>query len=260
MRPRERQTSSDSAYGQARELARTAQFMREWSSGTQTDFTNYAARRLAERGLLREEDPIKLQRAVTEIAYSYARGGSCGNRLRSDRQPAGSVDSRCPRPWAGPIRRCASSTTRNARTADSSALRQQTATNEAEIRARQSRQRAVPNQSVGNDLAGRVSASEAEAKTKIDKGRTPDLAGRRHAQRELQGLGAHRQGQSQPRREPGRVGHGGRQREPARPRHSAQGRADRRVALRQGRCSCRRAGASTRSAGHETGSAFRQAR
>ena len=28
-----------------------------------------AARRLAERGLLREEDPIKLQRAVTEIAY-----------------------------------------------------------------------------------------------------------------------------------------------------------------------------------------------
>jgi hypothetical protein len=50
--------------------------MREWSSGTQTDFTNYAARRLAERGLLREEDPIKLQRAVTEIAYSYARGGS----------------------------------------------------------------------------------------------------------------------------------------------------------------------------------------
>ena len=49
----ERQTSSESAYGRAKELARTAQFMREWSSGTQTDFTNYAARRLAERGLLR---------------------------------------------------------------------------------------------------------------------------------------------------------------------------------------------------------------
>ena len=63
----ERQTSSDNAYGRARELARTAQFMREWSSGTQTDFTNYAARRLAERGPC-EEDPIKLQRAVTEIA------------------------------------------------------------------------------------------------------------------------------------------------------------------------------------------------
>src|SRR3970040_642349 len=52
--------------------------MREWSSGAQTDFTNYAARRLSERGLLREEDPIKLQRAVTDIAYSYARGGNVG--------------------------------------------------------------------------------------------------------------------------------------------------------------------------------------
>ncbi len=72
----DRQSSSESAYGRARELARTAQFMREWSSGAQTDFTNYAARRLAERGLLREEDPIKLQRAVTEIAYAYARGGN----------------------------------------------------------------------------------------------------------------------------------------------------------------------------------------
>ena len=39
--------------------------MSEWSSGAQTDVTNYAARRLSERGLLREDDPIKLQRAVT---------------------------------------------------------------------------------------------------------------------------------------------------------------------------------------------------
>jgi DNA-binding Xre family transcriptional regulator len=51
----DRQSSSDSAYGRAKELARTAQFMREWSSGTQTDFTNYAARdgfrtRIAARG------------------------------------------------------------------------------------------------------------------------------------------------------------------------------------------------------------------
>lgn len=59
-----------------RALARTAQFMLEWSSGTQTDFANYAARRLAECGLLREDDPIKLQRAVTAIACSYSRGGS----------------------------------------------------------------------------------------------------------------------------------------------------------------------------------------
>ncbi len=55
---------------------------------------------------------------------------------------------------------------------DGNTLRQQTATNEAEIRARQTRQRALPNQSVGNDLAGRVSAGETEAKNKIDKGRS----------------------------------------------------------------------------------------
>ena len=63
--------------------------MREWSSGTQTDFTNYAARRLAERGLLREEDPIKLQRAVTEIAYSYARGGSSATGYVPSDSPLG---------------------------------------------------------------------------------------------------------------------------------------------------------------------------
>ena len=91
-------------------FARTAQFMREWSSGTQTDFTNYAARRLAERGLLREEDPIKLQRAVTEIALLLRPRRKFGNRLRSDRQPARSVAA-VAGPWAGPIRRCASSTT-----------------------------------------------------------------------------------------------------------------------------------------------------
>jgi hypothetical protein len=50
--------------------------MREWSSGVQTDFTNYAAARLAERGMLREDDPARLQRAVMDIAMGYARGGS----------------------------------------------------------------------------------------------------------------------------------------------------------------------------------------
>jgi hypothetical protein len=59
-----------------------------------------------------------------------------------------------------------------ARAGDSSAIRDQTATNEAEIRARQTRQRAVPGQRVSNDLSGRVGASEAEAQNKIDKGRT----------------------------------------------------------------------------------------
>jgi conjugal transfer mating pair stabilization protein TraG len=167
----ERQSSSDVAYSQARELARTAQFMREWSSGAQTDFTNYAARRLAERGLLREEDPIKLQRAVTEIAYSYARGGTSATGYVPSESPLG--PSR-PLPetmgWPNsPLRKQYDSA---AQTVSGDRVRQQTVSNEAEIRARQTRQRAVPGQPVGNDLTGRVDTSEAEAKTKIGRGRT----------------------------------------------------------------------------------------
>ncbi len=167
----ERQTSSDNAYGQARELARTAQFMREWSSGTQTDFTNYAARRLAERGLLREEDPIKLQRAVTEIAYSYARGGRAATGYVPTDSPLG-PSTPLPATLGWPDASLREQYNTNVSASDGNTLRQQTATNEAEIRARQTRQRAVPNQSVGNDLAGRVSAGETEAKNKIDKGRS----------------------------------------------------------------------------------------
>ena len=84
---RERQSSSELAHTQARETGRVAQFMREWSSGAQTDFTNYAAQRLSERGLLREEDPIRLQRAVTEVAYSYARGGDVGTAFVPNDSP-----------------------------------------------------------------------------------------------------------------------------------------------------------------------------
>ena len=167
----ERQTSSDNAYGQARELARTAQFMREWSSGTQTDFTNYAARRLAERGLLREEDPIRLQRAVTEIAYSYARGGSAATGYVPTDSPLG-PSTPLPATLGWPHASLREQYNTNVSASDGNTLRQQTATNEAEIRARQTRQRTVPNQSVGNDLTGRVSASETEAKNKIDKGRS----------------------------------------------------------------------------------------
>jgi conjugal transfer mating pair stabilization protein TraG len=167
----ERQSSSDSAYGQARELARTAQFMREWSSGTQTDFTNYAARRLAERGLLREDDPIKLQRAVTEIAYSYARGGSSGTGYVPSDSPL--MPSRpLPEAMGWPDSSLREQYDADRRAADGTALRQQNSANESEIRGRQTRQRAAPTQPVGNDLAGRLSASEAETKAKIDKGRT----------------------------------------------------------------------------------------
>jgi conjugal transfer mating pair stabilization protein TraG len=167
----EQQTSSDTAYGRARELARTAQFMREWSSGTQTDFTNYAARRLAERGLLREDDPIKLQRAVTEIAYSYARGGSAATGYVPIDNPLG-PSRPLPETMVWPESSLREQYDRSARTADSGALPQQTGTNEAQVRARQTRQRAVPGQPVGTDLADRVSAGDAETKARIAKGRT----------------------------------------------------------------------------------------
>jgi conjugal transfer mating pair stabilization protein TraG len=167
----ERQATSDTAYGRARELARTAQFMREWSSGTQTDFTNYAAQRLAERGLLREEDPIKLQRAVTEIAYSYARGGSSASGYVPIDNPLG-PSRPLPETMGWPDSSLREQYDDRGRSNGSGALSQQTVTNEAEIRARQSRQRAVPNQPVENDLAGRLSAGEAETRARIDKGRT----------------------------------------------------------------------------------------
>lgn len=167
----ERQLSSDTAYANARELARTAQFMREWSSGSQTDFTNYAARRLAERGLVREDDPVRLQRAVTEIAYSYARGGSSATGYLPLENPLGPSQ---PVPemmgWSDSSLREQYDGTSQAM--GSSAIRQQTVANEAYVRTRQNRQGVVPKQTVGNDLASRLSAGEAETKTRIDSGRT----------------------------------------------------------------------------------------
>jgi conjugal transfer mating pair stabilization protein TraG len=167
----ERNVASEAALSEARELSRTAQFMREWSSGTQTDFTNYAARRLAERGLLREEDPIKLQRAVTEIAYSYARGGSSATGYVPNESPL-SPSRLLPESRGWPDSTLREQYDASRRAADGTALGQQTSANESEIRTRQTRQRAVPGQVVGNDLAGRVGASEAETKTRIDKERT----------------------------------------------------------------------------------------
>jgi ribonuclease HI len=128
----EQQSSSERAFSEAKELARTAQFMREWSSGTQTDFTNYAARRLAERGLLREDDPITLQRAVTEIAYSVRARWRFRQRLRSDakahfgpsRPPADAIG------WATPLR---TEYERRESAADSAALARQRTRNEAAV-------------------------------------------------------------------------------------------------------------------------------
>jgi len=165
----ERQASTERAYAEARELARTAQFMREWSSGTQTDFTNYAARRLAERGLLREEDPIKMQRAVAEIAHSYARGGSAASGYVPTDSPLGPSQ---PLPeamgWHSPLRDQYDSQVRGA---DGSAISSQANRNDADIRARQSGARVQPSKTVGNDVSGRVKQGQRDAAGAIEKGR-----------------------------------------------------------------------------------------
>jgi conjugal transfer mating pair stabilization protein TraG len=164
----ERQSSSDSAYGRAKELARTAQFMREWGSGTQTDFTNYAAQRLAERGLLREEDPIKLQRAVTEIAYSYARGGAAASGYVPSDSPLGPSQ---PLPdamgWPSPL---LDQYDRQVRGGVSGAISEQATRNDVDIRARQSGAHVQPGKAVANDLSGPVKQSQREATSAVDKG------------------------------------------------------------------------------------------
>ena len=165
----ERQTSSDSAYGRAKELARTAQFMREWGSGTQTDFTNYGAQRLAERGLLREEDPIKMQRAVAEIAYSYARGGSAASGYVPTDSPLGPSQ---PLPevmgWSSQLRDQYNS---QVRSEEGSAITDQANRNDADVRARQSGARVQPGKAVANDVSGRVMQGQREAEGAIEKGR-----------------------------------------------------------------------------------------
>ena len=161
------QSASENAYGRAKELTRAAQFMSEWSSGAQTDFTNYAARRLSERGLLREDDPIKLQRAVTEIAFGYAKGGDVGSQFVPGDSPLG--PSR-PLPqlldWGSSTLRDDFNKSDAAMNVD--VVRGQAAENAGAIRANQSRQHVTPGQGVGNDLATRIRAKEAGAATIID--------------------------------------------------------------------------------------------
>lgn len=173
----EQQSSSEKAYGHAKELARTAQFMREWSSGTQTDFTNYAAQRLAERGLLREDDPIKLQRAVSEIAYSYARGGAAASGYVPTDSPLGPS---LPLPesmgWSAPLRR--EYETQFPR-ADIGATTDQTARNDASIAARQSAAGVTPGGQVRDDVAALAAQGRRETTGTMDRGRrqVSDAAG-----------------------------------------------------------------------------------
>ena len=158
----------------ARELARAAQFMREWSSGAQTDFTNYAARRLAERGLLREDDPIKLQRAVTDIAYAYARGGN----VESEFVPAD--EALLPSRPLPELLRWPSQSLRGAfepgdGKAGTDSVRGQAAANDGSVRARQDRQGVEPRRRPADDLSPRVVSTE-ERITKGIESRRRELA------------------------------------------------------------------------------------
>lgn len=166
----DRQSSSENAYSRARELAHTAQFMREWSSGAQTDFTNYAARRLAERGLLREEDPIKLQRAVTETAYAYARGGNVASEFVPADNPL--LPSRPLTELLG----WPSQTLRGAYESDdgragAGTVQGQAAANDGTVRIRQVRQGVAPGQQVGNDLSPRVASTERRIAKSVESRR-----------------------------------------------------------------------------------------
>ncbi len=164
------QSASESAYGRAKELARTAQFMREWSSGAQTDFTNYAARRLSERGLLREEDPIRLQRAVTEIAHGYAKGGSVGENFVPADSPL--VPNHSPPQslgWTPSALR--DDFNRESRSGNADVVRTQSVTNDARLSERQSQQRVTPQQAIGNDLATRISSATSQASETVESHR-----------------------------------------------------------------------------------------
>jgi hypothetical protein len=144
--------------------------MREWSSGAQTDFTNYAARRLSERGMLREDDPIKLQRAVTEIAYGYAKGGSVGeNFVPADNPLAPNHSLPQSLGWTSSALR--DDFDRESRSGNADVVRTQSATNEARLSDRQSQQRVTPQQAVGNDLATRISSAASQASETVESHR-----------------------------------------------------------------------------------------
>jgi hypothetical protein len=117
--------------------------------------------------LLREDDPIKLQRAVTEIAFGYAKGGDVGSQFVTGDSPLAPSN---PLPqllgWGSSTLRDDFGQSDAPRNVDT--VRGQAATNNDVVRNDQSRQRVEPGQGVGNDLAGRIRSTESGAATTID--------------------------------------------------------------------------------------------
>lgn len=160
------QTAAESSYARSKELGRVAQFMREWSSGAQTDFTNYAAVRLAERGQLRIEDPLALQRSVIEIAYAYAKGGEVGGRFVPNDIPF--VPSQVPSQslgWSADSLGDEFSASRA--TARSTAVREESAGNDAAVRERQVDRKVIPGTRVQDDLGATVRQRTGDASRSV---------------------------------------------------------------------------------------------
>lgn len=166
----DRQSSSELAHAHAKETGRVAQFMREWSSGAQTDFTNYAAQRLSERGLLREDDPIRLQRGVTEIAYSYARGGDVGSTFIPSDTPF--EPTRTPAQLLGwPETTLREEYGQGSIPLGPDGVRDQSASNDTAIRERQTMHGVQPGQQVGDDLTTSVRDRAESAASAIESHR-----------------------------------------------------------------------------------------
>jgi len=165
------QSTSEHAVSRAKELARVAQFMNEWSRGAQTDFTNFAVRRLSERGLLREDDPIILQRAVSDIAYSYAKGGEVGSTfipLDSPIRPS-TPPSQLLGWGSSDVIPGKANTNRTANEAAISTTREQ---NEMAVQNRQSRHNAQPGQSVSNSGKPQTATARETIARTIESQRT----------------------------------------------------------------------------------------
>jgi len=110
-----------------------------------------------------------MQRAVAEIAYSYARGGSAASGYVPTDSPLGPSQ---PLPeamgWSSPLRDQYDGQVRGG---DGSAITDQATRNDADIRARQSGARVQPGKDVANDVSGRVKQGQREATGTIEKGR-----------------------------------------------------------------------------------------
>jgi len=106
---------------------------------------------------------------VTEIAYSYARGGSAASGYVPTDNPFGPSQT-LPESmgWSSSLRDQYDSQVGGS---DGSAITEQVNINDTEIRARQSGARAQPDKPVVNDISRQVNQDQKEAAGAVEKGR-----------------------------------------------------------------------------------------